>query len=53
MEYRGIRYAIRIGIEREQWRVVISLPGNGLTGREISFGTRQHVENTARSPINI
>jgi hypothetical protein len=41
MEHRGIRYAIRIGIEREQWRVAIYLPGIGLPKERTVFGTRE------------
>jgi hypothetical protein len=52
MEHRGIRYAIRIGIEREQWRVAIYLPGIGLPKERTVFGTREDAKITARSMIN-
>jgi hypothetical protein len=52
MEHRGVRYAIRIGIAREQWRVAIHLPGNGLPKERTVFGTREDAEITARSMIN-
>jgi hypothetical protein len=52
MEHRGVRYAIRIGIEREQWRVAIYLPGKGLPEERTVFGTRKDAEISARSMIN-
>jgi hypothetical protein len=52
MEHRGIRYAIRMGIEREEWRVAIYLPGIGLPKERTVFGTREDAKITARSMIN-
>jgi hypothetical protein len=52
MEHRGIRYEIRMGIEREEWRVAIYLPGNGLPKERTVLGTREDAEITARSMIN-
>jgi hypothetical protein len=52
MQHRGVRYAIRIGIEREQWRVAIHLPGNALPEERAVFGTREDAEITARSMID-
>lgn len=52
MEYRGIRYPLRIGIAREQWRVAIHVPGNRLPEEKTVFGTRKDAETTARSMIN-
>jgi hypothetical protein len=52
MEHRGVRYAIRIGIERGQWRVVIYLPGKRLPEDRTVFGTREDAEITARSMIS-
>ena len=52
MEHRGIRYAIRIGIAREQWRVAIHVPGKTLPEERTVFGTRKDAEITARSMIN-
>ena len=40
MEYRGIRYTIRAGIERGQWSVVIYPQGVETTGVKV-FGTRE------------
>jgi hypothetical protein len=50
MEHRGVRYAIRIGIERQQWRVTIHPPATGF--ERTVFGTREDAEITARSMIN-
>jgi hypothetical protein len=52
MEHRGVRYAIRIGIERTQWRVAIHPPGNRLPEERTVSGTREDAEITARSMIN-
>jgi hypothetical protein len=52
MEHRGIRYAIRIGIAREQWRVAIHVPGKTLPTERTVFGTRKDAEIAARSMIN-
>jgi len=52
MEHRGIPYAIRVGIAREQWRVVIHIPGKGLAEERTVFGTRNDAETKARSMIN-
>jgi len=51
MEYRGVRYVIRIGIAREQWRVVID-PAGGLPKEKTIFGTREDAESKARSMID-
>jgi hypothetical protein len=50
MAHRGVRYTIRIGIEREQWRVAIYPPGMPI--EKTVFGTREDAEITARSMIN-
>jgi hypothetical protein len=52
MEYKSVRYAIRIGIERGQWRVAIHPFGNGLPEERTVHGTREDAEITARSMIN-
>jgi hypothetical protein len=52
MEHRGVRYAIRIGIERGQWRVAIYPPGNGLSKERTVLGTYEYADITARSIIN-
>ena len=50
MEYRGIRYTIRAGIERGQWSVVIYPQGVETTGVKV-FGTREFAERHARGLI--
>jgi hypothetical protein len=52
MQHRGVRYEIRKGIEREQWRAAIYLPGSRLSKERTVFGTREDAEITARSMIN-
>ena len=52
MEHRGVSYAIRIGIERERWRVAIHPPGNVLPEERTVFGTREDAEIAARSMID-
>jgi len=52
MEHKGVRYAIRIGIEREKWRVVIHFPSNSSPEERTVFGTREDAQNAARSRIN-
>jgi hypothetical protein len=52
MEHKGLRYGIRIGIQREQWRVAIYPSGNSLPEERTVFGTREDAETTARSMIN-
>jgi len=52
MMHRGVHYAIRIGIERDQWRVAIHPPG-GLPAERTVFGTREDAETEARSMINV
>jgi hypothetical protein len=50
MEYRGIRYTLRAGIERGQWSVVIYPQGAETTGVKV-FGTRNDAEDRARRMI--
>jgi len=50
MEYRGIRYTIRTGIERGQWFAVIHPEGVEVAGKVIT-GTREHAELYARRMI--
>jgi hypothetical protein len=52
VKHRGIRYAIKIGIAREQWRVAILIPGKRLPEERKVSGTRQDAETAARSMIN-
>ena len=48
----NIRYAIRIGIAREEWRVVIHIPDKRLPVERAVFGTREDAQTAARSMIN-
>jgi hypothetical protein len=52
MEYRGVRYTIRIGITRGQWQVAIYLSDNELPKEKSVIGTRQDAEITAHSIID-
>ena len=52
MEYRGVRYAIRIGIARGQWQVAVYLPDKELPKQTTVVGTRQAAEAAANSIIN-
>ena len=52
MEHRGVPYVIRLGIERERWRVSINPPGNVLPQERTVWGTRKDAEVTARSMID-
>ncbi len=51
VEYRGIRYTIRAGIEREQWSVTIHPAGVEMKGKVVS-GPREKAELQARAMIN-
>ena len=52
MKHSGIRYAVRLGIEREQWRVAIYPRGNGLATERTVLGTYEYAEIAARSMID-
>ena len=52
MEHRGIRYAIRVGIARDQWRVAVYLAYKELPEERTVVGTRQDAEIAARSMID-
>jgi hypothetical protein len=51
MEYRGIRYTIRAGIERGQWFVVIHPEGVEMSSNKI-FEAREDAESHAHRMIN-
>jgi hypothetical protein len=51
MEYRGIRYTLRAGIERGQWFVVIYPEGAETKSNKV-FGTREEAEVHAHRMIN-
>jgi hypothetical protein len=50
VEYRGIRYTLRAGIERGQWSVAIYPAGVEMKGMVI-IGSRKHAELQARAMI--
>ena len=51
VEYRGIRYTVRVRIEREQWSVAIYPKGVEMPGKVIT-GPREKAEMLAHSSIN-
>jgi hypothetical protein len=51
MEYRGIRYTIRAGIERDQWLVAIH-PGEVEMAGKVVNGDREQAESRAHSMID-
>jgi len=51
MDYRGIRYTIRAGIERGQWFVVIHPEGVEVSSNKI-FGSREDAEVHAHRMID-
>jgi hypothetical protein len=51
MEYRGVRYAIRTGIARGEWRVAIYPSGNRFPEERTVLGTREDAVTAARSMI--
>jgi hypothetical protein len=52
MEYRGVRYVIRIGIARERWQVAVYLPDKELPKEATVVGTRREAEIAASSIID-
>jgi hypothetical protein len=52
MEYRGVRYAIRLGITRGQWQVAVYLPDKELPKETTVVGTRQAAKIAATKIIN-
>ena len=50
MEYRGIRYTLRVGIERGQWFVAVYPQGVETKANKV-FGTREWAELEARRMI--
>jgi hypothetical protein len=51
MQYRAIRYTLRAGIERGQYRAVIHPDGGELPSKTV-FGSREDAEAYARHMIN-
>jgi hypothetical protein len=52
MEYRGVRYAIRIGIDKGLWQLAVYLPDSELPEEKPIVGTRQEAEFAARAIID-
>ena len=52
MEYRGIRYTIRAGIERQQYRVVIHPDEVEVPAKNKIFFSRKDAEDYAQRMIN-
>ena len=52
MEYRGIRYTIRLGIERGQWFVAIHPDDIEMKGKAVIFGKREDAELDAHRMID-
>ena len=50
MRYKGVEYAILIGIKRGEWRVVV-YPEKGLTLQQTVKGARQKAEQAAHRTI--
>jgi hypothetical protein len=51
VEYKGTRYTIRAGIEREQWYVAIYAEGVEMKGPVVN-GSREDAELQARDMID-
>jgi hypothetical protein len=52
MEYRGIRYAIRIGINRRRLQLVVYLPDREAPAERPVIGKRQDAEIAAHAIID-
>jgi hypothetical protein len=52
MEYRGVRYAIRIGINKRQWQLVVYFPDRELPAERPVIGRRQDAEIAAHAMID-
>jgi hypothetical protein len=52
MEYRGVRYAIRIGIDKGRWQLAVYLPDSELLAEKPVIGTRQNAEIAAHAIID-
>jgi hypothetical protein len=51
MEFRGVRYTIRTGIERDSWSVAVHPDGVESAAKRV-HGTRENAEFHARAMIN-
>jgi len=52
MEYRGVRFAIRMGIARGHWQVAVYLPDKESPKETTVVGTRRDAEIAASSNID-
>jgi hypothetical protein len=52
MEYRGVRYAIRIGINKGSWQLVVYLPDRESPVERPVIGKRQDAEIAAHVIID-
>jgi hypothetical protein len=52
MEYRGIRYAIRVGINRRRWQLVVYLPDRESPVERPGIGKRHDAEIAAHKIID-
>jgi hypothetical protein len=52
MEYRGVRYAIRIGINKRLWHLVVYLPDRESPAERPVIGRRQDAEIAACAIID-
>ena len=52
MEYKGVRYTIHIGIERQQWCVALYPPGNEFPEEKRISGTREDAERKVHLMID-
>ena len=51
MDYRGIRYTVRVRVERDEWKVAIHPAGMERAGKIVT-GLRERAEMLARSMID-
>ncbi len=52
MEYRGVRYAIRIGINKASWQLVVYLPDRETPVERPVIGSRGTAETAAHAIID-
>jgi len=52
MEYRGVQYAIRIGINRGLWQLAVYLPDRKSPSERPVIGKRQDAEIAAHAIID-
>jgi hypothetical protein len=52
MEYRGVRYGIRIGINKGSWQLVVYLPDRESPVERPVIGNRQEAESAGHAIID-